>query len=106
MDDSQGGALPRLSRLLVATLVLALAGCTSAKPMTTPDGRQGYTVGCSGSVLSWEDCFERADDICKGRNYDVFTRVGEEGALIAAEPQHLHDNPTHTRSMVIACKGS
>ena len=44
--------------------------------------------------------------ICKGRNYDVFTRVGEEGALIAAEPQHLHDSPTHNRSMVIACKGS
>ena len=106
MDDSQGGVRPRLSRLLVATLVLALAGCTSAKQMTTPDGRQGYTVGCSGSVLSWEDCFERADEICKGRNYDVFTRVGEEGALIAAEPQHLHDSPTHTRSMVIACKGS
>ena len=106
MDDSQGGVLPRLSRLLVATLVLALAGCTSAKQMTTPDGRQGYTVGCSGSVLSWEDCFERADEICKGRNYDVFTRVGEEGALIAAEPQHLHDSPTHNRSMVIACKRS
>ena len=82
MDDSQGGDPLRLSRLLVATLVLALAGCTSAKQMTTPDGRQGYTVGCSGSVLSWEDCFERADEICKGRNYDVFTRVGEEARLL------------------------
>jgi hypothetical protein len=106
MIDSQEGTLPRRARLLVATLVLALAGCTSAKPLTTPDGRQGYTVECSGRVLSWEDCFARADDICRGRNYDVFTRVGEEGALIAAEPQHLHDSPTTNRRMVIACKGS
>ena len=65
MADSKGGSMPRLFRLLVATLVFALAGCTSAKQITTPDGRQGYTVGCSGSVLSWEDCFERADEIVK-----------------------------------------
>jgi hypothetical protein len=96
--------MPHLDRLLVATLMLTLAGCTSAKPITTPDGRQGYTVECSGSVLSWEDCFERADNLCRGRNYDVFTRVGKEGALVAAEPRHLHDNPTHNRTMVIACK--
>ena len=49
MDDNQGGTLPRLSRLLIATLVLALAGCTSAKQMTTPDGRQGYTGGVRGA---------------------------------------------------------
>ena len=94
------------ARCLVALLGLVLAGCTSAKPITTPDGRQGYTVACSGSVLTWEDCFERADLLCKGRNYDVYTRPGEESPLIAAEPQHLRDNPTTTRSMVIACKGS
>jgi hypothetical protein len=106
MNDSPRGALPRHARLLVTTLVLALAGCTAAKPITTPDGRQGYTVECSGSVLSWEDCFARADDLCRGRNYDVFTRAGEEGALMAAEPQQLHDSPTTTRRMVIVCQGS
>jgi hypothetical protein len=55
---------------------------------------------------TWEDCFERADLLCKGRNYDVYTRPGEESPLIAAEPQYLRDNPTTTRSMVIACKRS
>jgi len=57
-------------------------------------------------MLTWEDCFERADLLCKGRSYDVYTRPGEESPLIAAEPQHLRDNPTTNRSMVIACKGS
>ena len=98
--------MPLRARLLVLLLVLALAGCTSIKPITLPDGRQGYTVDCSGRVLTWEDCFERADLLCKGRNYDVYTRPGEESPLIAAEPQHLRDHPTTTRSMVIACKGS
>src|SRR5215468_1453520 len=98
--------MPPLARLLVTLLGLALASCTSVKQITTPDGRQGYTVACSGSVLTWEDCFERADLLCKGRGYDVYTRPGEESPLIAAEPQHLRDNPTTNRRMVIACKES
>ena len=87
----------RRSRLLAATLVLALAGCTSAKPIMTPDGRMGYTVDCSERLLTWEDCFERADDWTS-----MF--CGEQSALVAAEPQRLHDSPTTRRSMVIACK--
>jgi hypothetical protein len=55
-------------------------------------------------MLSWEDCFERAAEICGGRSYDVFTQAGDESALVAAEPQHLSDKTTKTRSMVIACK--
>jgi len=102
----KAGSMPPHARLFVALLVCAWAGCTSAKPITTPDGRQGYTVECSGSVLTWEDCFERADELCKGRNYDVYTQPGEESPLIASEPQHLRDNPTTHRRMVIACKGS
>ena len=98
--------MPLRARLLSALLGLALAGCTSAKPSMTPDGRQRYTVACSGSVLPWEDCFERPDLLCKGRSYDVYTRPGEESPLIAAEPQHCRDNPTTNRCMVIACKES
>jgi hypothetical protein len=98
--------MARLSRPLVAALVFALVGCTAAKPITTSDGRKGYTVQCSGRLLSWEDCFERAAEICKGESYDVFTRVGEQSALVDAEPQHLSSSTTTSRSMVIACKRS
>jgi hypothetical protein len=98
--------MPPLARLLVALLGLALTGCTSAKPITMPDGRQGYSLDCSGSVLTWEDCFEQADLFCKGRNYDVYTRPDAESPLLDAEPQHLRDNPTTNRRMVIVCKGS
>ena len=66
----------------------------------------GLCVECSGRLLSWEDCFERAAEVCKGESYDVFTRVGEQSALVAAEPQHLSSSTTTSRSMVIACKRS
>ena len=98
--------MPPRARLLVALLGLALAGCTSAKPITTPDGRQGYTVECSGSVLTWEDCFEQADLFCTGQSYYVYTRLSEASPLIASEPQDLRANPTTNRRMVIVCKGS
>jgi hypothetical protein len=100
----EGEAMPRLSKLLAVTFGVALAGCTSAQPIMTPDGRPGYTIECSERLLSWEDCFERADEICGGRNYDVFTRAGEQSPLVAAEPAHLSSNTTARRSMVIACK--
>jgi hypothetical protein len=96
--------MPALSRCLVVLLTLVLTGCTSTKPVATPDGRQGFTVGCSGNMLSWEDCFERAAEICGGRSYDVFTSRDEGSALVAAEPQHLSSSSAKTRSMVIACK--
>jgi hypothetical protein len=91
-----------LSRLL--SLLLTLSACTSTTPMTLPDGRKGFLVACTEEVLSWEDCFERAGEICRGQPYDVFVRPGKEGALVAAEPQHLHDIPASNRRMVIACR--
>ena len=98
--------MPPLARLLVPLLGLAVASCTSVKQITTPDGRQGYAVTCSGSVLTWEDCFEQADLFCTGQSYDVYTRPSEESPLIASEPQDLRANPTTNRHMVIVCKGS
>src|SRR5262245_48146918 len=97
-------AMPPRHRLLVATLVLALAGCASATRMTTPDGRQGYTVECSGAMQDWDACFVRADQLCKEQGYDLFRQAGEENALIASEPSHFRAHPTTHRTMVIACR--
>jgi hypothetical protein len=98
--------MPPRAPLLVPLLGLVVASCTSVKPITTPDGRQGYAVTCSGSVLTWEDCFVQADLFCTGQSYEVYTRPSEESPLIASEPQDLRANPTTNRHMVIVCKGS
>ena len=98
--------MPSLAQLLVTLLGLTVASCTSVKQITTPDGRQGYALTCSGRVLTWEDCFEQADLFCTGQSYEVYTRPSEESPLIASEPQDLRANPTTNRHMVIVCKGS
>ena len=95
----------RRTRLLLPLLLLLLAGCTSAKQVYTPDGRQGYTIDCSAYRLTWSACFERASDLCGARGYDILTSVGEPGAQIAGSPQFVGGSTTMNRSMVIACKG-
>ena len=93
-----------LRRCCYTLLTLALVSCTSATRITMPDGRQGYAVACTDRLLTWEDCFERADEICKGHSYDIFTQKGQESALVASEPQHLADVPATARRLVIVCK--
>jgi len=98
--------MSQLFPILVTSLMLALAGCTSTKKTTTPDGRPGYSVECSGRPLSWEDCFTRAGELCSGRSYDVYPHEDDEDPFIAARRQRQGDSSSTVRRMVIACKGS
>jgi len=93
-----------LYRSLGLLLILALTGCTSTTRITMPDGRQGFAVACTERLLTWEDCFERADEICGGHSYEIFTQAGAESAFVASEPQHLADVPAEARRLVIICK--
>lgn len=49
------------SWLLIAAF---LAGCVTQKPVSLPDGRQGYSVSCPGTARSIADCMNRAAKLC------------------------------------------
>jgi hypothetical protein len=48
--------------------ILTLAACAAqVKPMTTPDGNQGFLVACDGSADDWSSCYEAATKACQGK---------------------------------------
>jgi hypothetical protein len=51
--------------------LIALTGCTSAKPTYLADGARGYVVSCSGWLSDWSDCLRRAGRVCRTAGYDV-----------------------------------
>ena len=60
--------------LVVIAAVLGLSGCAAVvKPMTTPDGKQGFLVSCDGSADNWSSCYEAATKACQGK-YNVVDR--------------------------------
>ena len=64
-------------KLIAFSLILsaaAIAGCAATfKPMTTPEGKQGFLVECDGSADSWASCYEAATKACQGK-YNVIDR--------------------------------
>jgi hypothetical protein len=61
----------------IALLSLLLCGCAISKPMYMPDGKQGYSISCDGSMNSIGKCFEKAGELCGSRGYNIVTKEGE-----------------------------
>jgi len=60
--------------LLSIVVAVAMTGCAATvKPMTTPEGKQGFLVECDGSADSWASCYEAATKACQGK-YSVIDR--------------------------------
>ncbi len=65
--------MPKI-RLIVIAAILILGGCAAVvKPMTTPEGKQGFFVSCDGSGDDWTSCYEAASKACQGK-YNVVDR--------------------------------
>lgn len=67
--------------------ILALAGCSSAPPLFTKDGRATIQVQCPGGDAGWAECDRRAQVACGSGGYDVLNRTDSS-----------------QRSMYIACR--
>jgi len=105
----------------VATLALlaaCVAGCSSSKAVYTSTGAVGHTVSCNpvwrGGLVgqladastSWNQCYERAGEICGAAGYDILDRTGETGSYGQAGQYGGFVSTTNNRSMVIKCKGT
>ena len=54
--------------------ISVLCSCAaSVKPMTTPNGKEGFLISCDGYADDWTTCYEAATKSCKGK-YQIVDR--------------------------------
>jgi hypothetical protein len=93
--------------LLVSAAMLAVAACSSNKPVYTAEGTMGHAIDCSGLAQTWNACFAQAGEICKEKGYSIISRTGEREAALVAGERSVADylGPGKVaRSMVIKCR--
>ncbi|KJZ42819.1 MULTISPECIES: hypothetical protein [Pseudomonas] len=92
-----------MNKLIVAVVVLVLAGCTTNAKTHVVRGVGGIEVDCSGLGSKWDMCYKRATKECKGAGYQVVARSDdlkeEEEGLFGFNPAGFL-----TRTMLVICR--
>ena len=69
-----------------------LSACTTAQPIMTPNGQQGFTVDCS--ALTMAQCYQKAGQLCGANGYKVFNSIDRRSGFFTPSE----------KQMIIACK--
>ena len=110
-DGSAGNAATAAGAVLRGELVLMgrwiliislglLSACAMSEESYLPDGRKGHAISCSGTALTWNDCYKKAGEICRERGYTVVDGGSERGQVSSRQ----FSGPVIIRNMMIACK--
>jgi hypothetical protein len=93
-------------KIIMAVLFIAacVTGCATASKTYTPDGKEGYSITCSGSALNWGMCYEKAGDICGTKGYEVLAKSGDQGAIVSGNQFGVYGGSVINRNMIIKCK--
>ena len=95
-----------MKKILVMCLIasLLICGCATARKTYTSDGKEGYSINCSGSALNWGMCYEKAGELCGAKGYVVLEKSGDTGAVVSGSQFGLYGGSVINRSMIIKCK--
>lgn len=92
-------------------VLIAISGCAvgaSSSQTYTTNGKQGYTINCSGSERNWGMCYEKAGNKCQNKGYDIVDVLGEQATISAVKSAAglatSTTSTTYNRIMVIECK--
>lgn len=83
---------------------ILLSGCATSSRTYAPDGREAYTIDCSGLGGTWGLCLTKAGELCGYRGYDVLTTAGDKGVIASVTPHQAFAGNTISRNLLIACK--
>jgi hypothetical protein len=88
--------------ILATTLIIN--GCAMSSKIYTPEGKEGFSIDCSGTALSWGKCYEKAGSLCGARGYDVLGQSGEQGSTMSANQYGIYAGSVVSRNLLISCK--
>lgn len=90
--------------VLTLAAVLVLSGCASASRTYGPDGKEAYSLNCSGWARTWGMCYEKAGDLCGTRGYEIIGQGSDRGAIASVTPSGGFAGSTISRSLLVRCK--
>jgi hypothetical protein len=91
-------------KTLILSVAVFMAGCATASKTYAPDGREAFTVDCSGAALNWGYCQKKAGELCAASGYDVLDRSSDQNASFGGGGGVFGGGVANSRSMLIACR--
>ena len=96
--------------LVVTSSFLLISACATVTETYLPSGKKGYNIGCDGSALSWDLCYNKAGEICKSRGYRVINKSGDKNPVMVPQENYNTGNYDFqyaglyvSRSLLIEC---
>jgi len=86
---------------MLLLIFIFLGACATAKQTYTSDGKEGYSITCSGSALNWGMCYEKAGKLCGSKGYEVLEKSGDQGAIVSGNQFGLYAGSVINRNMII-----
>jgi hypothetical protein len=80
-------------------IILMSYGCATSTQTVMPDGKQGYSIDCSGSAVSMNKCYEKAASVCP-LGYVIHTK-DESGGWLAT---NSFAGSTSLKGIMVTCR--
>ena len=72
----------RKTVIAFAFIFALISACATVSDTYLPSGNKRYNIGCDGSALSWDLCYNKAGEICKSRGYRVIKKSGDKNPIM------------------------
>ena len=86
--------------IMIASCLFLLSACASATMISTPSGKPGYSINCSGTAVSVSKCYEKAGEVCP-YGYNVLASHNNPGTMTNIDGSVI---ATSDKGMMIECK--
>ena len=85
-------------------IVIGIGGCVNSRAISTPDGKKGYAVDCSGTMFDWGHCYDEAAKVCGGKGFKIIDKSSNTGYSVYGNQYGIYGDSTISRNMIIQCK--
>jgi len=87
----------------LSAFVIILSGCSTVMADKTWHGKHFIYISCSGLTSSWAHCYDRAEQICGTKNYEVIARSNQADEDSSEYPLGINPAGFSSRDTVILC---